>query len=214
MDKDRHALGLIHAGNYHALWGAAMALAFAGFALSTGFPVPLRDHPTVLLILATVLGFIVGKLTGLALLGGAGAAAQQIYMPGAAGTYVQQHSAIDALEAQGNYQAAVDAWEAVAIAQPSNAWVLIRAGELYMRRLGDPAMALERFRGAREIATITVEHRMYASQKVIDLYLGPLDDPGRALVELRRFAETHPGTREANHALQALARLKAERRDG
>ncbi|MDA1080856.1 MAG: hypothetical protein O2973_04130 [Gemmatimonadetes bacterium] len=213
MDNDRKGLNLLYGGYYHALWGAGVMVLFVGVALIAGFPVPLRSHPVVLVVLAAIIGFATGKLVGRLLLDGSGMAAKQFYMPDAAGTYVQQHSEIDTLEARGNYQGAVDAWEAVAIAEPLNAWALIRAGELYMRKLSKPQMALERFLGAREIATIGVEHRMYASQKIIDLYLGPLEEPGRALVELRRFSETHPGTREAAHALEALARLKAERRD-
>lgn len=149
---------------------------------------------------------------GRLILDGSGAAAEQFYMPKAMGTYVPQHSAIDALEARGDYRGAADGWDALAIAEPQNAWALIRAGELYMRQLDDPAMALARFRAAREIATVSTEHHIYASQKMIDLYLGPLNDRGRALVELRRFSEAHPGTREAAHALVALSRLKAEQR--
>lgn len=212
MDKDRHGLAQLYAGNFHAIVGAIAAGGFAAIALLAGFPVPLASRPVVLVVVAVALGFTVGRFVGRLILDGSGAAAEQFYMPKATGTYVPQHSAIDALEARGDYRAAADGWEAVAIAQPQNAWALIRAGELYMRHLDDPKMALERFRGVREIAMVSPEHRIYASQKMIDLYLGPLDDRGRALVELRRFAETHAGTREAAHALEALSRLKAEQR--
>src|SRR5690349_6432829 len=47
--------------------------------------------------------------------------------------------------------------------------------------------------------------------KVIDLYLGPLKDEGRALVEMRRLIERFPGTKEADEARAALARIKSER---
>ena len=211
MDRDRHMTDWIHGGNLHGAWGAGVMLIFATVATMAGFPVPFGKQPLVLFPLAMAIGFTIGRLVGRMLLGGSGAAAQQIYMPGAKGTYVPQHSHIDALEARGNYQGAVDAWEAVAIAEPRNAWPLIRAGELYLRTLKNPAMALERFRGARDVPGITPEQHIYASQKIIDLYLGPLADEGRALVELRRFVHTHDGTREAGHAREAIARLKAAR---
>jgi hypothetical protein len=42
----------------------------------------------------------------------------------------------------------------------------------------------------------------------VDLYLGPLNDRGRALVELRRLVETYPDRREAQFARDAISRLK------
>ncbi|MEA3247791.1 MAG: hypothetical protein U9Q74_16700 [Gemmatimonadota bacterium] len=212
MDRDRHVSDWIHSGKLHGVWGGGIMGIWALVAVMAGFPVPLREHPAILILVAVGLGSAAGFALGRAVLGASGAAAQQVYMPGNGGTYVVQHSHIDALEAQGNYAGAADAWEKVAIAEPHNPWPLIRAGELYLRTLKDPSMALERFVGARAVPGINAEVEMYASQKIIDLYLGPLGQDGRALVELRRFIERHAGTREAAHAREALARLKAERR--
>jgi hypothetical protein len=49
---------------------------------------------------------------------------------------------------------------------------------------------------------------LYASQRLIDLYRGPLADEGRALVELRRLAETFPNSPAAAHAREAIRRIK------
>ena len=214
MDSNRHMMDWLYAGNYHGVWGACIMGIFVFIALLAGFPVPLAHHPVILYAVGMSLGFVAGRGVGGLVLGASGTTAQQVYMPGAKGTYAQTHSHIDALEAQGNYAGAVDAWEKVAIAQPGNPWPLIRAGELYMRTLGDPAMALERFRGAQSMPGINAEHHIYVSQKIIDLYLGPLDDHGRALVELSRFVHLHAGTRDAAHAREAIARIKAERAGG
>ena len=211
MDRDRHIMDWIHAGNYHGAWGAVVMFIFTGVALAAGFPVPLQNHPVVLVLLAVAIGFVLGRGVGRALLGASGTTAQQVYMPAATGSYAQTHSNIDALEARGNYSGAADAWDKVAIAEPNNPWPLIRAGELYMRALGEPAMALQRFRGAQDVPGIRVEHHIYVSQKIIDLYLGPLNDHGRGLVELSRFVHAHSGTREAAHAREAIARIKTER---
>ena len=48
---------------------------------------------------------------------------------------------------------------------------------------------------------------------LVDLHLGPLEDEGRALVELRRLIDGFPGTREAEMAREALAKLKESRRE-
>ena len=141
---------------------------------------------------------------------GSGRAAESIYMPGRAGMRESEHSEIDTLEVRGDFKGAVAAWEAVAIAEPENSWALVRAGELYARELGDPATAVERFKHARSLPTAKPELVCYMSQKIIDLLLGPLDDKGRAMVELRKLIDQFPSSREADGARDALRKLKAE----
>lgn len=51
---------------------------------------------------------------------------------------------------------------------------------------------------------------LYATSRLVDLLIGPLDDRGRAVAELRRLADRHPGTPEGAHAVTAIARHKAE----
>lgn len=215
MDSNRHVMDWIYAGNYHGFWGASVMLIFSGVMLGAGFPLPavLSSHPFVTVLVATTLGFFGGRLVGRAVLDGSATGAQQVYMPNAKGSYANTHSNIDSLEAKGNYAVAVDAWEKVAIAQPGNPWPLMRAGELYLRMLNEPALALERFRGAQELPGIKGEHHIYVSQKIIDLYLGPLNDRGRALVKLSRFVSVYAGTRDAVHAKEAIAKIKQELRD-
>jgi hypothetical protein len=53
-------------------------------------------------------------------------------------------------------------------------------------------------------------HDIYVSNKLADLFLGPLKQPGRALVEFRRLAERYPGSTAAEHAKLAIANLKAD----
>jgi hypothetical protein len=208
MRSDRY-LDWQHAGNGHGLYGAAAMVIFAGVALGSGLPgVP---HTFLTIPVAAFIGFAVGKLVGLAVLESSGRVAQSVYAPTAAGTYTQTHSNIDAMEVAGDYKGAVAAWEAVAVSQPGNPWPLMRAGELYLRVLGEPEMALDRFRLARDVPGITPEQQRYASQKVIDLYLGPFADEGRAMVELRRLIDQHPGTPEAAGARTAIQHIKSRR---
>ncbi len=165
----------------------------------------------VLLPFMALAGFVVGAAIGGFVVRASGKVALETLQPTAAGTYAQQHSAIQALEVQERFAEAVDAWEAVALAQPANPWPLIRAGELYRTHLREPARARERFLQARELPGIGAELRLYAMQKLIDLYLGPLDDEGRALVELRRIVEEFPATSDADAARRAIAAIKDAR---
>ena len=186
---------------------AIIATIFGALAYGLGLQGAL--HTPLVIPAATFIGYLVGKTIGMVLLGGSGRAAQSVYMPRAGGTWSSSHSNIDAMEARGDYAGAARAWETLALAEPANPWPLIRVGELYERALAVPDRALERFRRARDLPGITPEQHRYASQKVIDLHLGPLHDTGRAMVELRRLVDQHPGTREAQGARLALERLKA-----
>jgi hypothetical protein len=211
MDNDRRVQEWLFAGGYYAFLSAFLLAGFASIALLAGFPVPLEGHPILLVALAAVIGFLIGRQVGKVVFGGSESAAKSIYMPtGASTPYSTQYSHIDAIEARGEIRDAIDNWEAAAAAEPLNPWPLIRAGELYMRTLKEPAIALERFKSARAVPTIATEHHLYVTQKLVDLYLGPINDRGRGLVELRRLIETYPDRREAQFAREALARLKSE----
>jgi len=63
----------------------------------------------------------------------------------------------------------------------------------------------------RDIPGASARDALYAAQRLIGLYDGPLGEPGRALVELRRLVERHPGTDVAAGARAAIAQIKAAR---
>lgn len=208
MRSERY-LELLHDGNLFGLVGAALAAGFALLAYIAGLQgIP---HRLWTLPVAAVAGFFLAKLVGVMVFSGSGKAAQSIYMPATTGAWRATHSHIDAMQANGKHRAAADAWDHVAMTEPKNPWPLLRAGEIYYRELGEPGTALERFRLARDLPMIGPEQHLYASQKVIDLHLGPLRDEGRALVELRRLIEKHPDTPEAEGARAAIQGLKAAR---
>jgi hypothetical protein len=193
--------------NAPAIWCALIAGGLVTFAYAMGLPA--LPHTPLVIPVAILVGFLVGKAIGFVALESSSRTAQAINMPVAAGTYTFTHSHIDAMEAKGDTAGAARAWDAVALEHPGDPWPLIRAGEIYMRSLGAAEQALGRFLRARDLPGIKPEQQRYASQKVIDVYLGPLHDEGRAMVELRRLIERHPGTREAEGARLALQRLKA-----
>jgi hypothetical protein len=141
---------------------------------------------------------------------GAAQTAQAFTFPNTTGHYANEHSEIMTLEVRGDFKGAVAAWEAVAIAEPENPWPLVRSAELYSDKLGDPATALDRFRLARSLPEMKPELKRYTSQKVVDLLLGPINDKGRAMVELRMLIDQWPESREAEGARAALRNLKAQ----
>lgn len=202
-----------HKGGLQGVWGAGLLAIFlpAGWSAS-GRPLPFSIF--LLVPIGAVAGYWVGKTIGLITVGGAGATAQAFTMPATTGFYANEHSEIMTLEARGDFQGAVAAWEAVAIAEPANPWPLVRSAELYSDKLGDPATALERFRLARTLPAMNPELKRYTSQKIIDLLLGPMNDKGRGLVELRMLIDQFPESREAEGAREALRTLKAQTTDG
>ena len=208
MDLDRKIADWKESGNYHTVIG--MLFGIAGFGGVSKAGVPGAPSFGLALAMGATIGGAIGYVVGRAVMNGSEKAAESVYMPRAIGTYTKTHSGIDAMEAKGDVRGAAAAWDNVSIEEPGNPWPLIRAGELYFRKLDEPSLALDRFQLARKIPGIHPEQHRYVMQKIIDLYLGPLNDRGRALVELRRLIEEHPGTREATHAREALSRLKAQ----
>jgi hypothetical protein len=120
------------------------------------------------------------------------------------------YSHIEAMEARGDLDGALVAWEAEIAASPHAYGARVHAADLYARGDRDAARAAELFRTVKDSALAPRDTKRYAWQRLIDLYLGPLDQRGRAMVELRRLADQWPGTPEATGALAALATLKSE----
>jgi hypothetical protein len=99
-------------------------------------------------------------------------------------------------------------------AQPAAVAARIKAAELYVKQRNH-RRAAELFSDALEVPSITAGEDVYVSNRLADLLMGPLDEPGRALVVLRRLIERHPDSLAAKHARVALStikdRLNAER---
>lgn len=197
-----------HGGKLQAAGGALLGAFFAILMRVAGIG---PRVPLWLLVLGgAVVGWTIFRLVTRAIFSGSEELTKQLVMPDAKGTYAPQHSQIEALEVQERYAEACDAWMEVAAAQPSNPSPLLRAADLQLRKLDDPAAALALYQQVRAMPGIREEHVRYASQKIIDIYLAPGGDEGRALVELRRFIHRFPEGREAEGARAAIARLKAE----
>lgn len=201
-------IGLIHKGLAGALVTAGASIIVLLFLRALGgLALPVEMY-LLLVIGAAIIGGMVQRMV----VGGAAAAVEStLVADGSTTRYVPTFSHIEALEIRGDLVGAEKAWDEACAEDPTNAFVLVKAAEFHLRLKKDPAAALPRYRQVRDLPGASAELVRYSAQKVIDLYLGPLADEGRALVELRRMVERFPGTREAADARDVIARLKAAR---
>jgi hypothetical protein len=123
--------------------------------------------------------------------------------------YKEQYSYQQTLVMQGRLDDALESFEAVIAEQPEAVDPRIRAAELYARDKANPGRAAELFREVQRIESVSTGEFVYATNRLVDLLNGPLGEPGRALVELRRLIERHPGSAAASYARAVLATLKA-----
>ena len=151
---------------------------------------------------AAVLGFGIGVSR---LVGGTW---KHFAVDGASTPYKEQYSREQALVMQGRVDDALESFETIMRTDPAAITARIRAAELYDRERGNAARAAELLREASRIESCSTGERVYIAHRLTDLYTGPLDQPGRALVELRRLIEQFPDHPAASQAREALAGLK------
>ena len=206
---------LVDSGILQGTVGAAVGLIFT-IALQFRQHVP--DGILVLLI-GMVAGFAIVMGISRAVANVSARAAGAIYSPSGSSTgYVPSFSHIEALTIRGALDEAAEAWAAAMAEQPASLVVAVRAADFHLRERRDPARALSLYLHARglvaqaEPGTDSRDLQRYIQQKLVDLYLeGPTADEGRGMVELRRLADSFPGTSEAEGARESLAALKAQR---
>jgi tetratricopeptide (TPR) repeat protein len=147
------------------------------------------------------MGFVLGEL--------AGGTWKHFVVDGASTPYKEQYSYQQALVMRGQLDEALESFEAVIAEKPQEVDPRTKAAELYAREKKNHKRAAELFREIQRIETVTPGEYIYATNRLVDLLTGPLNDPGRALVELRRLIDRYPESTAANHAREALAVLKA-----
>jgi hypothetical protein len=118
-------------------------------------------------------------------------------------------SHIEAMAAAGDVAGALGAYEQAIASEPTAIVPRAQAAELYARGT-DHARAAALFAEIRRVPGCSPQQDLYATQRLIDLYDGPLAEPARSLTELRRIIEPHPESREAPFARAALAKRKRE----
>lgn len=169
-------------------------------------PVPLA----VTLVAATTLGFLVA--TGGIRITDVAADAAKYFTAGSNSStpYEDQFSEEQALVMRREYGQAADLFEHRLAMNPNDPRVLMAAADLYATHCENPKRAAELYRQVQKLPEVGTGQDVYVSNKLADLYLGPLKEPRRALVEFRRLMERYPGSVAASHAKLALENLKSD----
>jgi tetratricopeptide (TPR) repeat protein len=129
--------------------------------------------------------------------------------PGGSGRDTVVHSHAEALAVRGNLEAAGKAFDQARAEHGERASLLRAEADIQLRQDGNPERARELLMRLRRSSDATRADELYATHRLVDLYLGPLQDDARAMAELRRLAERFPGTRDAEGALAELQRRRA-----
>ena len=161
-------------------------------------------------------GLVAGCLAASVLVGGtalvsaksAGWTWKRLMMDGTSTPYIEQYSYQQSLVMQGRVDDALASFESIITEQPSAIDPRLRAAELYDREKKNFQRAAALFREVQRLESVSSGQFVYVTNRLVDLYAGPLGDPGCALVELRRLIDRCPGTPAAAHARSALARMK------
>jgi len=140
---------------------------------------------------------------------GAGQVIARFVAPSGSTTpYEYSFSFQQSLAAKGDVAGALASYEDVLRQSPHQVEAHVQAAELYAKS-GNAARAIELLRAVRVIPGVSETRCVYASNRLVDLYLAAND--GRALVELRRLVDQHPGTDTGRRAREALGTIKARR---
>jgi tetratricopeptide (TPR) repeat protein len=121
---------------------------------------------------------------------------------------LDDYSREKALLARGRVDEALEALRLRLANHPDDPALCVFMAETCARSAARPAEAEKLFLRARELKGATPGQDYYATNRLIDLYLGVLDQPERAREELERLRLRHPGSDAAAHAGQARLRLE------
>lgn len=207
--RDRGSLEwLLERGYVQGLVTGGTGLIFTALLQGNGY---IPAHP-LLTVGGVVFFFHLGAFIARNLGRLSGNAAASIYTPSGDSTaYTPTFSHIDTLVIRGDLEGAATAWEVAILENPTHPGVIVKSADFHLRERRDPAAALPLYQRARQLNAGGEDLRRYVQQKLVDLYLGPLNDEGRAMVELRRLIDGFPASREAEAAREALASIKARR---
>lgn len=207
---DRHgaaAADIVRSWGYGLMvFGITMGAISFSMAAAGGRPTLLQWLEA--LIISAVFGAVIG-LSGLLFGRAAGKGWKHIMVDGSTTPYEEQYSHEQSLVMRGRIDDALASFEAILQRNPDAANPRIRAAELYSREQGNHVRAAQLLSDVQRIPSVGVGDLVYATHRLVDLYTGPLNQPGRAMVELRRLIERLPGSPSANQAREALATLKA-----
>lgn len=137
-----------------------------------------------------------------------GRVAQSMLHPPSGGPRTIPTSAAEALFTQGDIAGSMLAFDALRERHGATVELLRREADLHLGRDGRADRARELLVRLRQMPTASRGDELFATQRLIDLYLGALRDEPRALSEMRRLVERFPGTPDAEGARAELDRRR------
>jgi hypothetical protein len=153
-----------------------------------------------------VAGFTIRRIMTVVPEGMANAFVYLLWPSGRSTPSAPNYSAAQALAVRGDLEGALSAYRLAMTVNPRDAEPRIQAAEMFFRS-DTPGRAVPLFLEARRLAP---GRDLYVTQRLIDLYLGPLGSDVRAMVELKHLVDCFPGTREAEAAQKLYEDLKAK----
>lgn len=208
---DKHGPSAVHMLAAVKFGVVVFVLSMGMFYVLGGFKLGLSGWKLILFTLGGALtlslaSMFVGLKSGTL----AGSASEVVYMGGSSTPYEDNFSQEQALVMQRDYATALHLFEQRILATPNDARVLVAAADLYATHGENPRRAAELYRNVQRLPEVSHGHDVYVSNKLADLYLGALKDPGRALVEFRRLIHRYPGSVTEKQARMALDNLKPD----
>jgi hypothetical protein len=154
-----------------------------------------------------IYGFVVGVTRGVLepVIDGAARLLADVGLVRAGGGY----SAIETLVARGHLAAAAEAYRERAQRPAERVEATVRRAALLAGPLEQPETALAELESLRAVS-LSPGDDLRVGMALVNLYDRRLGDPGRAMAELRRLIDRHPGSRSERRLRHALAELKAE----
>ena len=191
-----------------SLFIPVVAGAFIGGALAVK-----KGFPPALIVVSTLGGSVVFALWWwyfvTRLSHGAGKVFGEFIQPSATGSYERQYSHEDALVMRGDVQGALGSYEKIIAAAPNDVQPRIRAAELCAKsKMRERAEGL--YRAVQRLPRLSAKDDIYASNRLVDLYLAWPGHEKKGLRELRRLIDTYPETEVAERARAGLVNLKSQ----
>lgn len=184
-------------------------------SIAAGFTLwQLSRFGTVVAMIGAALAFVVaGALAFATVLGMSGAAsraAMSFVAPSGGSTpSPDDYSQIKSLLARGKVAEALTELDVQLRLRPTDPALCLFAADVAARQARDPRAAEQLYLRVRGMEGASRDQDYAATNRLIDLYMGPLDDPTRAAAELERMKARHPNTTAAAHAEKALREIRS-----
>ena len=108
------------------------------------------------------------------------------------------------LLAQGEYEAAIEAFQVAAAADPLNRLPWVEMAKIYKDNLHDPASAIQTIRHALESQEWEISDAAYFLFRLAELYNDVGDDHASAVAIMQQVVDQFPGTRHSANASNKL----------